>query len=197
LALTVKRTLLLLVVACGCLRLGAVDVDKTEEGSPFGSVSDADVANLMAFAKTKGVDLSKGLELASKNDDGALSRAFLFSLKFRTLDDNARTYGQIIWSNLLNMAEGRGTDWYSGLVARQPRKVQQRIRDFLHYATFKEDPLHERNLTDAERAEWQKLFPKGYSFGANDPIFSGQAEQLPAPMPPPGSQPSAQAAPHR
>ena len=101
----------------------------------------------MALGKSKGVDLTKELELAYKNDDSALSEVFLFSLRFKTLDDNARTYGQIIWSSLLNMAEARGTDWYYKLVAHQPLKVRQRIRDFLHFAADKEEPTHEKEMS--------------------------------------------------
>ena len=175
LALNVKRLLSILLLVGGCLQLKAVDVTKTDDGSPFGRVSDADIQNLMAFGKSEGADLSKELEFAYKNDDTALSHVFLFSLKFKKLDDNARTYGQIIWSSLLNMAEVRGTDWYSALVARQPANVQQRIRDFLHYATDKEAPAHEKEMSEAERADWQKLFPKGYLFGEDDPIFRKQS----------------------
>ena len=174
-----KRFFLIFLIIGGYLPLNAVQVGDVDDGSPFGTVNDADIEHLMAFAKAEGVNLSRDLELAYKNDDAALSRVFQFSLKFTKLDENARTYGQIIWSSLLNMAEVRGIVWYSGLVAQQPKEVQQRIRDFLHYAVSIDEPSHEKDMSEKERAEWLKLFPKDYAFGASDPIFEKGANQPP------------------
>jgi len=192
-----KRLLIVLLFAAGTLTLRAVDISKSDEGFPFGIVNDADIANLMSFAKNGAVDLSKDLELAYKKDDAALSRVFLFSLKFEALDDNARTYGQIIWSSMLNLAEGRGTDWYFALVAHQPQDVRQRIRDFLHYATVKEGPAHEKDMSAEERTEWEKLFPKDYLFGVGDVIFKNQANQSSVPTLASGTSPAGQEPRHR
>ena len=38
-------------------------------------------------------------------DEDALARVFKFSIKFETLNSNARAYGQIIYSSLLNIGE--------------------------------------------------------------------------------------------
>jgi len=164
-------------------RVLAVDVSHPDDGSPFGIVADSDIADLMAFARTQSQDLEKDCELAYKMDEAALSRVFAFSLKLEKLDDHARTYGQIIWSSLLNLAEAKGTEWYDSQVARQPKAVQQRIRDFLHYATGKAEPSHEKDMSASERADWEKLFPKGYIFGRNDPIFQTQANRSTEPTP--------------
>jgi hypothetical protein len=157
--------------------LRAVEASKTDDGYPFGIVDDSDMARLVAFAKTHSENLEKDCELAYNNDESALSRVFAFSLQLGRLDDNARTYGQIIWSSFLNLSEGKGTDWYFGQVKRQPRNVQQRIRDFLHYATVKDGATSKKAMSESDRKEWTKLFPEGYVFGADDPIFPKQANQ--------------------
>ena len=68
-----------------------------------------------------------------KKDEDALARLFGLSLKFKTFDRKARTYGQIMYSCWLRFGELYGVDLYLKVLDRQPEDVQQRVRDFLYY----------------------------------------------------------------
>src|SRR5207244_12521250 len=104
-----------------------------DDGLPFGQIGDADIDRLAQFAKKSGFDLKPEMERVYKKDEEALARLFKFSLAFKTLDANARTYGQVIYSSLLNLGEVIGVDAYVKVLDRQPPEVQQRVRDFLYY----------------------------------------------------------------
>jgi hypothetical protein len=138
------------------------------DGMPFGSVGEADVDRLAEFAKKSGFDLKPEMERVYNKDEQALARLFKFSLVFKTLDANARTYGQIIYSAFLNL--GEVTDAYFKVLDRQQPEIQQRIRDFLYYPYLK-IPKEHRNEAEQGRV-YQMLFPKGFQFGRNDPVFT-------------------------
>jgi hypothetical protein len=138
------------------------------DGMPFGRIGDSDVDRLAEFAKKRGFDLNAEMERVYNKDEEALARLFKFSLVFNTLDANARTYGQIVYSALLNL--GEVTDAYFKVLDRQPPEIQQRIRDFLYYPYLK-IPKEHRNEAEQGRV-YQMLFPKGFQFGRNDPVFA-------------------------
>jgi hypothetical protein len=147
------------------------------DGMPFGRIVDEDVDHLQEFAfKRAGFDL-KG-EMArvygdgGKVDEEALGRVFSFSRQFNTLDNHARTYGQIIYSSLLNIGEHIGVPAYTKILDRQPADVQQRIRDFLFYPYTRQLPKERWDEALGETHQmYPTLFPKGFRFGRNDPIF--------------------------
>ena len=103
----------------------------------------------------------------------ALARLFKFSLAFKTLDANARTYGQIIYSSLLNLGEGVGVDAYVKVLDRQSPAVQQRVRDFLYYPMLRVPKEHRREVEQENSRMYPTLFPKGFQFG-HDPVFVNQ-----------------------
>src|SRR3982751_932823 len=107
------------------------------DGMPFGRIEDTDIDRLQDFAVKHGFDLKAEMERVyshdRKPDEDALGRVFVFSRQFDSLDQNARTYGQIIYSSLLNIGEVIGVPAYAKVIDRQPADVQQRIRDFLFY----------------------------------------------------------------
>ena len=139
-----------------------------DDGMPFGQIGDSDVDRLAEFAKKTSFDLNAEMERVYNKDEEALVRIFKFSLVFKTLDANARTYGQIIYSAFLNL--GEVTDAYFKVLDRQPPEIQQRIRDFLYYPYLKV-PKEHRKEVEQGRA-YQMLFPKGFQFGRNDPVFA-------------------------
>lgn len=100
---------------------------------PYGLITQPDITHLEARANKAGVDLMGDMKRAYERDEEALLRVFAYSLTFTKLDRDARTYGQLVYSSLLNMGEGRGVEAYSKLVVAQPPDVRQRIRDFLWY----------------------------------------------------------------
>jgi hypothetical protein len=129
--------------------------------------------SIASDAKTSGLDLKAEMEKVYRSgkhvDEDALARVFKFSIKFETLDSNARAYGQIIYSSLLNIGEVIGVPVYTKIIDRQPPEVQQRIRDFLYYGDWKAHRDEARKLY--EKA-YPGLYPKEYQFGRNDPIFA-------------------------
>ena len=142
-----------------------------DNGMPFGKITDSDTDHLMQFAKKRGFDLSSEMEKAYAKDTNALARVFVFSLTFKSLDQNARTYGQVIYSSLLNMSETMGPDQYSSVVVAQSPEVQQRVRDFLYFPMTLV-PKKERAQVEKEtREDFPKLFPNDYQYGHDDPMF--------------------------
>src|SRR5439155_25549520 len=97
------------------LAVSAAAADRTPgpipDGMPFCRVADADVDRLQEFALKRGFDLKAEMARVygeKKVDEGALGRVFIFSRLINTLDKNARTYGQIIYSSRLDRVETIG-----------------------------------------------------------------------------------------
>jgi hypothetical protein len=142
------------------------------DGMPFGRVDDADIDRLQDFALKRGFDLKAEMARVyggRKIGEDALGRVFTFSRQFNALDKNARTYGQIIYSSLLNIGEHIGVPAYVKIIDRQPADVQQRVRDFLFYPDCHSQ--HKQNSGELESV-YPGLFPKSYKFRQNDPIFA-------------------------
>ena|ERR1700726_569331 len=151
---------------CYC-SLAALDFTR-----PFGPIGDKDVDRLAEFAKSSGFDLKPEMERVYQEDEEALGRLFRLSLAFKMLDSNARTYGQIICSSLLNLGEVIGVERYVKVLDRQPYEVQQRVRDFLYYPSLR-IPRESRNQLGEELSRLHpRLFPRDFHFGRNDPIFA-------------------------
>ena len=142
-----------------------------DTGSPFGVIGPKEFDRLAAYAQKEGVDLIGDTKRAYENDENALARVFAFSLKFETLDKNARAYGHLVYSSFLNLSEAYGMDHYSKLVASQPEAIRQRIRDFIFYDATQAPPEIRKEVEDQARKTAPILFPSDYRFGANDPIF--------------------------
>ena len=148
------------------------------DGMPFGRIVEEDVDHLQEFAiKRAGVDLKAEITQAYGKrtvDEDALARVFAFSRQFNTFDNYARTYGQIIYTNLLKLGEEIGVPAYARIIDRQPADVRQRIRDFLFYPYTRQVPKeHWKESLEETRRTYPGLFPNGFQFGRNDPIFSG------------------------
>lgn len=90
------------------------------DGQPFGRIEQADVDRLQKFALTRGFDLnaemSRVYSADKKLDEEALGRVFVFSRQFNSLDQNARAYGQIIYSSYLRIGEAVGVPRYVKII---------------------------------------------------------------------------------
>ena len=148
------------------------------DGMPFGPVGEADVDRLAEFAKKSGFDLKREMERVYKKDQEALARLFKFSLAFKTLDANARTYGQIVYSSFLNLGEVISVDAYVKVLDRQPPQVQQRVRDFLYYPMLRVPKEQRQQAEEENNKMYPTLFPKGFQFGHDDPIFANETYLL-------------------
>lgn len=140
-------------------------------GMPFGLMGPKEIDHLDAYAKKEGVDLMGDMKRAYQKDEEALGRVFAFSLKFPKLNRDAKTYGQIIYSSFLNLAEVYGVERYSRIVAAQPKAVQQRIRDFIYYDATQAPKKIQKEVEANARKSAPILFPSDYVFGAGDVLF--------------------------
>jgi hypothetical protein len=162
----------LALIGCGSTRVesdaasGLVD-----DGMPFGKITDSDLDQLRQFAKKEGVDFVAELDKAYAKDTNALAKVFRFSLAMKSLDQNARTYGQVIYSSFLNLGETMGTERYSEVVVAQEPDVQQRIRDFLYFPVTCVPREVRAQVDKRVREEHPKLFPEDYQFGHGNPLF--------------------------
>ena len=145
-----------------------------DDGMPFGPIGDAGVDRLAEFAKKSGFDLKPEMERVYKKDEEALARLFKFSLAFKSLDPNARAYGQIIYFSLLNLGEVIGVDAYVKILDRQSPEVQQRVRDFLYYPMLRVPKEHRKEVEEENSRMYPTLFPKEFRFGHADPVFAHQ-----------------------
>jgi len=146
--------------------------DGVPSGASPNSATEGDVEQLVRFAKKQGVDLRSDLDKANEKDKAALARVFRFSLNFKSLDQNARTYGQLIFNSLINLAEVMGREQYSEVVVAQEPRVRQRIRDLLYSRVVLSVPEKHRAEVEKEvRGDFPKLFPNDYQFGHDDPLF--------------------------
>jgi hypothetical protein len=148
------------------------------DGMPFGRIEDSDIDRLQEFATAHGFDLKAEMARvygSNGADEDALGRVFIFSRQFNALDKNARTYGQIIYSSLLNIGEHIGVPAYAKIIDRRPADVQQRVRDFLFYPVTRSAPKSRwEDALSESREMYPGLFPKGFKFGHDDPIFANE-----------------------
>jgi hypothetical protein len=119
-------------------------------GMPFGRIGPAELDHLEVNAKKADVDPMGDVKRAYEK---ALARVFAFSLKFTQLDRGAKTYGQIIYSSFLNLAETHGIERNSELVASQPEAVRQRIRDFIYYHA----PSRRKNIARKQKEPPERM----------------------------------------
>ena len=162
-----------ILVFCALAVLISVVADESHfnTGNPFGPIEDHDIEALSQFSKTKGLDVIAEIKRAYGKEEASLAAVFRFSLQFNRLDRNARTYGQIVYSSLLDLGESWGVENYARVLAKQEPRVRQRIRDFLFYDVT-QAPKNLRKKAEAEtRKDNPELFPADYVFGRDDPIF--------------------------
>lgn len=143
-----------------------------DTGMPFGVIGPREIGNFERCAKQAGVDLLGDVRRAYTGDETALARVFAFSVRFDRLDENARTYGQIVYSAVLNLGERRGLPWFARIVAAQPAAVRQRVRDFLFYEVTQAPKKARASAEATARRSAPDLFPADYVFGANNPLFT-------------------------
>lgn len=144
-------------------------------GDPYGPLEQSDLVALQKFAAKSGVDLNAAMEQSYSRDrkrrEEGLGRFFRFSLKFQSFDQNARTYGQLVFNSFLNLGEAYGVKPYAAVLDHQSAEVRQRVRDFLSYPTSTL-PAEERDegkvfLTQGCPA----LFPPQFQFAHGDALF--------------------------
>jgi hypothetical protein len=148
-----------------------VKAQGSSDATPFGPISEVDVDQLMKFGKARGFDLEPEMQRVYKKDEDALARLFSLSHRFKKFDRNSRTYGQVMYSCWLRFGEAYGVDLYLKVLDRQPDDVQQRVRDFLYYPLLRVPKDKRRENQEEIRRMYPRLFPTGFQFGHNDPIF--------------------------
>ena len=151
--------------------LSSLEAQELSDGRPFGPINEVDVDQLMKFGKARGFDLQPEMQRIYKKDEEALARLFKLSLSFKTLNRNARAYGQIIYSCWLRLGEAYGVDSFLKVLDRQPDEVQQRVRDYLYYPLLRTPKEKRKETLEELRRMYPRLFPSDFQFGRNDPVF--------------------------
>ncbi len=158
-------------LGCSSTKVESNDVSESEEEA-YCTITESTLDQLNQFARERGFDLVAELEKAYyEKDKDALARFFRFSLTFKSLDQNARTYGQLLWNSCLNLGEAWGPDEYSSVVIAQSPEVQQRVRDFLYFPGTRMPKEELAQNGTAFHETFPALFPTNYQFDHNDPLF--------------------------
>jgi len=143
----------------------------TDEGQPFGRMGEKDFESFIAYAGSHGLDVNAEMKLAYDGDAKALARVFELSTTFKSLNFEARAYGNLLFSTLLNLGETRGNQIFIDALALINDSCRQRVRDFFYYPV-KLVPKRKRAEIERETREHQPwLFPPEYEFGKNDVLF--------------------------
>jgi hypothetical protein len=140
----------------------------SEEGTPFGPMSEQAWTALAVFVESQGIsNFSADIQLANSSDSSALKRILRVSRLFTVLDGNARTYGNVLYSLFLRTSEANGCDWFGQIVAGEPAKDRQRVRDFLFYPAR----MAPRDVQKETRTDCAVLFPDDFKFAREDDLF--------------------------
>jgi hypothetical protein len=171
---------------------------KVGDGDPYGHLTERDQAELVSFAKAKGLGLLPTLQKVYAGDEGSLATFFQFSSQLNSRGMPMRVYGAIVYSIFLNMGESKGPDFVISVVVSQEPAVRQRIRDFLWYpysCALKEQRAKEER---DGRTEFPLLWPPDFEFGKDDSVFSktpnNALQPSDSPVTPPAKQASRQPA---
>lgn len=165
----------LLVVVLLCFGISARAQKWSSPGDPYGPLEQTDLVALQKFAMKSDIDLNAVMEKCYAREqtprEEALGRFFRFSLNFRSFDQNARTYGQLLFNSFLNLGEAWGGPAYAAVLDLQPAQVQQRVRDFLFYP-MSVSPAQERDGARGDLTqEYPTLFPPQFRFANGDALF--------------------------
>ena len=141
------------------------------EGSPFGKTTEQDAHQLLALAKSHGVDVEASYKKAEAGDAEALGQIFGIAERLTKMDGPARAYGNLLFSCFLNLVEKRGEEFFANALARQSQDVKQRVRDFIYYAAKQTPVAHRAEVERETRADFPKIFPATYVFGFHNRLF--------------------------
>jgi hypothetical protein len=67
-----------------------------------------------------------------------------------------------------------GVEVFVKVLDRQSPEVQQRVRDFLYYPMLRVPKEHRKQVEEENNRMYPTLFPKGFQFGHDDPVFANQ-----------------------
>lgn len=129
-------------------------------------------AQLEQFAMAQGVDLDGTLKALSEDDPKAWGNIFAISLRFDRFDRQAEVYGYQLFAAFSYFVDSAGEARFARMIDAQSPQVRQRIRDFLYYEAVDPSPEVTRNNERLLRMQLKLIFPPGYSFALDDPVFA-------------------------
>ncbi|HXV68154.1 MAG TPA: hypothetical protein VD738_04440 [Nitrospira sp.] len=145
---------------------------ESDDGSPFGHLTEDDGATLISMASTSGLELVPTLVEVYAGDNEALAAVLRLSSRLKALDMPTRVYGNMVYSIFLNLGEAKGPEAFISVLLSQEPVVRQRIRDFLWYPVFCVPEAERVEVARAQRAEFPLLWPPDFVFGKEDNLFS-------------------------
>jgi hypothetical protein len=157
---------LALLVAPGAIYAGV------DDGQPFGTMGEKQFSAFVEYATSHGVDLEAEMKKAYAGDAAALARVFGLASGFKSLDAQAKAYGNLLYSTFLNIVERQGDGIFVSAIALLPESEWQRVRDFLFYPVRLAPRKHRAEVERETREQFPKLYPPEYEFGKNDALFN-------------------------
>jgi hypothetical protein len=145
---------------------------ESNDGAPFGHLSDADIDTLISFAKANGLDLPSTVEKLYAGDQAALGTVLRLSMKLTVRDIPMRVYGNMVYSVFLNLGEKPAHPIFIPVLNAQESAVRQRIRDFLWYPIYCVPSTEREKAAHEAKADLGVLWPPEWVFGQNDALFT-------------------------
>jgi hypothetical protein len=143
-----------------------------DDGQPFGTMGEKQFNAFVEYATTHGVDLEAEMNKAYAGDAAALARVFGLASGFKSLDAQAKAYGNLLYSSFLNIVEKQGDGIFVSAIALLPDSDRQRVRDFLFYPVRLAPRKHRAEVERETRDQFPRLYPPEYRFGNNDALFN-------------------------
>lgn len=151
--------------------------DKGGAYERIGIPTSQELDDLQSFALKHGVDLDGILDEIPEDDLNAWGKVFSLSLKFDRLDRRAQIFGYKLFGAFVYYVQGCGADRFARLLDAQKPTVKQRVRDFLFYDAAAAPAEIRAHQEQKFRSIMGAVFPKAYSFGEDDDIFSALREK--------------------
>jgi len=131
----------------------------------------AEGAELQKLAISQGVDLDAFWKELPENDQRGWGEVFKLSMQFCHFDRAAEVYGYQLFTAFVYFIDSAGEEKFAKLVNAQTPAVRQRVRDFLYYEAFNSEAEVIKNNERQLRTKLRLIFPVGYVFAADDPLF--------------------------
>jgi hypothetical protein len=135
-------------------------------------------ARLEQFAMAQGVDLDGTLKELPEDDPKAWGNLFAIALHFDRFDRQAEVDGYQLFTAFSYFVESAGEAGFARMIDFQSPQVRQRVRDFLYYEAVVPSAEMTRNNERLLRMQLKLIFPAGYSFALDDPVFAPMRDRV-------------------
>lgn len=130
-----------------------------DDGQPFGTMGEKDFNSFLKYAAAHGVAVEAEMSKAYEGDAAALAHVFGLAPSFKTLDSQAKAFGNLLYSTFLNIVENHGDGIFVSAIDLLPEPERQRVRDFLFYPARLAPRKHRAEVERGTREQFPRLYP--------------------------------------